>query len=137
MQKNIIFCFLLIIIILSPGCFRHVHNIGTGPHTDETYEYYQWYAFWGLLPIGDAKDGGQLFFSSSPQGDDPTKRPVAQTTSVSEDTTPPTGASSMPKTPPPQCVNCRITTGFQALDCLINFFTFPVSIYRTTVTIDK
>lgn len=129
MEKKIIFCFLLAIIMLSSGCFRHIHTIGSGPHTDESFEYHQWYAFWGLLKIGDAKDGGQLFWQATTPVDN-TPQPIISQSAE-------TNTPIKPTVPPPQCTNCRITTEFQALDCLINFFTFPVTIYRSSITIDK
>ncbi len=33
--------------------------------------------------------------------------------------------------------NCRITTECKPMDCVINFFTGVVSIYRTSVTVEK
>ncbi len=97
MSNKIIIVAMLLCVISLSGCFRHVHTMGSGPHSNQTEEHHQWYALWGLVPLADEKDGGSL----------------AGTT------------------------NCRITTEFKPLDCLINFFTGAVSIHRTTITIEK
>ncbi len=44
---------LLVFSILLTSCASHKHIIGSGAQGGATVEKRQWYALWGLVPIGD------------------------------------------------------------------------------------
>ena len=49
---KILFVFLIIAMFAS-SCAAHRHTIGMGPQTGIKIERRQWYALWGLVPIGE------------------------------------------------------------------------------------
>lgn len=42
--------------LIAPACQSVYHTVGAGATGGETASTSQWYAFWGLLPIGGAPD---------------------------------------------------------------------------------
>ena len=50
---------LLAIVMFTASCMAHRHVIGNGPQTGVKMERRQWYAVWGLVPIGEV-DVAQL-----------------------------------------------------------------------------
>ncbi len=59
MNKNI-FVVMMVSILLLSGCYTHQHTMGGGPHSGVTEEHVQWFALWGIIPIGGEVDGGQI-----------------------------------------------------------------------------
>ena len=57
MRKTMIVALLIAFLLSTTGCFSHTHTIGN-PSRGEKEVYYQWYALWGFLPIGDEVDAG-------------------------------------------------------------------------------
>lgn len=51
---------LAVVLLLLPGCLAHYHTAGAGPTGAEILYAKQWYAFWGLLPIGGATNSKSL-----------------------------------------------------------------------------
>lgn len=52
-------------LVLAPGCFTMQHTVGNGPTKGTTQEQHQWYALFGLVPIGGPPDGGELIAQGS------------------------------------------------------------------------
>lgn len=42
----------LIAVFLLAGCVSHTHVVGSGAQTGQEVTAKQWYAVWGLIPIG-------------------------------------------------------------------------------------
>lgn len=42
----------LIAVLLLAGCVSHTHVVGSGAQTGQEVSAKQWYAVWGLIPIG-------------------------------------------------------------------------------------
>jgi hypothetical protein len=56
MKKIATVLILVIVLGLVAGCFTTVHKVGNGSQTGTVVEARQWYAIWGLVPIGDKVD---------------------------------------------------------------------------------
>lgn len=41
------------IVVVLPGCFTTHHTVGAGPMAGQESSEHQWYAFWGLTPMGE------------------------------------------------------------------------------------
>ena len=63
MKKFIVLVF--VVALFATSCLSHRHIVGNGPQTGVKIERKQWYALWGLVPVGfvdtkelagDAKD---------------------------------------------------------------------------------
>ncbi len=39
--------------VSSSSCYTMTHQVGTGASAGQTVEKRQWYALWGLLPVGE------------------------------------------------------------------------------------
>jgi len=59
MRRIALLC-LIVLLVIPLGCFTHHHTIGSGPHSGQKEYHVQWYILWGILPLGDEKDGGQI-----------------------------------------------------------------------------
>ena len=51
MKKFIVLMFAAALFLTS--CLSHKHIVGNGPQTGVKIERKQWYALWGLVPVGD------------------------------------------------------------------------------------
>ncbi len=58
-MRRLALLFLCLAILAAPGCFSITHTVGKGAQTGMVAsETKQWFALWGLLPIGH-HDGGK------------------------------------------------------------------------------
>lgn len=53
MLKKLTALVLVAIMLFSVGCYTHVHVVGNGPQGSTVETARQWYALWGLIPLGD------------------------------------------------------------------------------------
>ncbi len=44
---------LTIVLLCMLACSAHVHSVGDGPRTGDSYQQRQWYALWGLIPLNE------------------------------------------------------------------------------------
>lgn len=56
--KSILLAFTMALILTS--CFAVEHTVGSGAQGSETTSKTQWYAVWGLVPIGKEADSKQM-----------------------------------------------------------------------------
>ena len=50
MKKFIVLMF--VVALFATSCLSHRHIVGNGPKTGVKVESRQWYALWGLVPVG-------------------------------------------------------------------------------------
>lgn len=59
MKKTMWLC-LITFLIFFPSCYSHQYKFGSGPQSGIEETYTQWYAIWGVLPIGAELDAAQI-----------------------------------------------------------------------------
>lgn len=60
-MRRVVVFLLVAVFIFGPltGCFTMKHTVGNGGGTQVAAAERQWFALWGLIPLG-SKDGGQM-----------------------------------------------------------------------------
>lgn len=59
MKKLVVLTCCVALVFSMTGCHSLKHTVGNGPQTGVEISEAQWYALWGLVPLGRV-DGGEL-----------------------------------------------------------------------------
>ena len=53
LKKSIAILILIAFVFSVTGCYTNIHKVGNGPQGNEVIAQKQWYALWGLIPLGN------------------------------------------------------------------------------------
>lgn len=52
-MKKIILLAMVALVLMMTSCVTHTHVVGAGPQGGSVQSKQQWYALWGVVPIGE------------------------------------------------------------------------------------